>query len=236
MSQTIASTSPSASRVRRRVSLAVAFAVACAAAAAIALGGGSSSGGLGPAAAIADAAQQTAQVASGVAQATITAGDRTQSTVVRFDGDDAEVAFDQVDAEGDTVQRVIRAVDGRGYEQVDGGAWRALDSQAEGDLLQSLRADIGNGGLVDAVRSASGVTQDGDVYRAQFDGGLALDNTLLGLTTGAPLAEGTEVEVVAGEDGLLRRVTIRSTGVQRTVTYSELGAPQDITAPDVAAP
>jgi hypothetical protein len=234
MSKNIDSINVSSQRPRPRVVLVVAFVAACAAAAAIALSGGLPGGGLGPGAALADAAEQTASVASGVAKATITAGDQKQETIVRFDGDDAEVTFDEFDADGEVLHRVIRSVGGQAYEQVDGGEWRALDSGG-GNVFDVLHADIADSGLADAVRSASNVTRDGDVYRAQLEDGHEVQNGLLGLTSNTELADDVGVEVVAGEDGLIRRVTIEAGQITRTVTYTELGEPQDIAAPEIPA-
>lgn len=208
---------------RRIVALVAAAAVATAAALILALGGTSSSGtGLG--AELASAAGNTSAVSSGVARAVIASGGQTQETVVRFDG--ANLDFSGAG-------QATRVVDGRGFVRGADGAWTEMEQSAETNAEDVTKADIVDTGIADLVRDAEGAVQDGNVFRARVgaDQLAGVENALLGLGEGTALAEGAVIEVeVAGD--LIRRVSIASGDVVRSVTYTDLNEPQEIVVPE----
>jgi hypothetical protein len=219
-------------RVRRRLTLAGGLGVACALAAVVALGAGSGTGGLGPADALAQAAEKTAAVTSGVARTLIVAPDGAQvETVIRFDGEDAEATVNQRDAGGTTDELARRVVDGVRYERGQDGSWNVVKGDGSHDA-DSVRAEIGNRALYDLVRAATDVTRDGDVYKAQVPAKAlrGLENVPLGLGEVAP-AEEVPVEITAA-NGLITSVSIDSQLGRYTVAYSKLGEPQSIAAPE----
>jgi hypothetical protein len=220
----------SITRTRRRPLALAAVALATAGGAiAVALSGGST---LGPAEALAQAAEQTAQVTSGVVHTRIeVAGGPTANVVARFDGDDVDVVYDQPTEDGGLQQKAVRAVDGSAFQRTGDEPWRPVEA-SPGATVAELRSDIADEELFDAVRGASGVTQDGDILRARVDPALlaGVHNDLLGLGD-APLADDVTVDVEASTDGLIRSIRFAGDGVVRTVTYSELGQPQVIEAP-----
>jgi hypothetical protein len=226
---------PAATPSRRRALLLAGLLAACIAAAAIALAAGSSGGGLGPADALAEAAEGTAAVDSGVMSTSIATADGTSlSYVVRFDGADGDAVIERRNAGGDVETTSLRLVDGMAYERGESGTWSARKAAA-GESTDELRAEISNRILVDLARSADGVTRDGDVFRARLTAAdlIGLESSPLALGGGAS-PEGAEVEVTAGDDGLLRRVSFKTGDSTHTTTYSELGRPQAVTAPEVA--
>jgi hypothetical protein len=220
-------------RRRRVLATAGGLAAACALAAAVALGGGPGApAGLGPADALAQAARQTAAATSGVATTRIESGAVRLDIVLRFDGDDAEATIDQRDAGGAVEHRVLRLVDGVRYERLDDGAWRRLAGEG-GDDVAAVRAQIGNRAVVELARAAADVVRDGDAYRATLAAqALAgIEDAPLGLGEGIS-PEAAPIEITAGDDGLIRRVSVDTGSSRHTVSYSELGTPQAIAAPE----
>lgn len=208
---------------RRFVTLVAAAAVATAVALILALSGSSSDGG-GFGAELADAADSTAAVSSGVARAVVAAGGRTQESLVRFDGPNLEL---------EAAGQAVRVVDDQGFTRAADGTWTEVAESAATSADDVTKADILDTKIIDVVRAAEGAVQDGNVYRARVGSGqnVSIDNALLGLGEGSQLAEGSIIEVeVAGE--LIRRVSVASGDVVRSVTYSELNQPQEITAPE----
>lgn len=215
----------------RRLSVAAAL-VALGAAAVVLFAGGSSTGGLGPAAALAQAAQQTADASSGVARTVVAAPDGAMLTIVtRFAGSNGETTMETRAADGRTETRAARLVDGIRYERVGDEPWAEVPADAPG--VAAVQAEISNRGLVDLVQAASTVIQSGDTYTATVPASdlAGLDGVPLGISE-APIAEGAPVQIeVAG--GLVRSITVDTQAGSQQVTYSELGQPQAITAPAV---
>lgn len=211
--------------------------------AAVAFVGGSST--LSATDALAQAVSRTAGFDSGVvryhSEGSTPAGYRLDVTQeVRFAGGDVElVQRGEETLPSGTQERSdisYRDVAGRHWMRNDGqkGPWRLLEAAASprDTLAERTRAEVGNRALVELVRTASDVRQDGSTFRATLDGAAvrALPTVPFDLDR-APAAAQIDIEIAVAEDGTVARVSVRSPGITRTVEYTELGAPQNITEP-----
>lgn len=228
---------PAAPARRRRGLLIATGGTATAAIAAVAIlagGGGGGGAGLGPASALADAASSTSHFNSGVVTTHTVAdnqGTLDATETLRFSGTDADVvihAVGQVEGqEAGTRDIEVRAVGGKRYERTDGGDWTASDLPDGVSLGDAVAGD----GLVNLVKTAQGVTQNGNTFHATVDGEAlnAVSTTPLGDADTNQGPVGVTVELA--DDGSVHKLQIDTAGVSRSIEFSQMGAPQSITAP-----
>jgi len=244
-----ATTTSRPARRPRLLAGAMGTSVAAIAAVALLTGGGST---LTATQALAQAVNRTAAFESGVIRyhneiQDDESGYRLDATQqVRFSGTDMEI----VQRGGEILpsgtherhDSTARQVDGHQWVRSDdpAGQWRLLGAVATDatPLADRVRAEVGNRALVELVKAASDVRQDGSTFRATVDANAlrALPTVPFDLDQG-PATAPIDVEVSLSADGTIRRLVIRtpdssgSTHVERAVEYSDLGVAQTIVAP-----
>lgn len=126
----------------------------------------------------------------------------------------------------------LRLVDGRAWIRTPGGAWETLSDARRDALADEARAIAGDRSLAALVRSAHGVTQDGDTFRATVDGAAirALENPPFGLAEMRDL-DRVAITMTLAPDETIAELVVAYGDVTRTITYEDLGVPQDIPAP-----
>ena len=209
-------------------------------------------GGAGPApdaqAQLVSAAERTAAFASGRvtldASFTDPATDRMLRSVdaTRFEGDDVASRF-QTDLRGLSrdgaahhAEGEYRLVGGQGYLSTHRGRWQRI-APAVGMGEQRFRTQLDAAEiLVGLARDAPGVTSEttgdtttfhADVPAEEIPGVFGYDWRATGERPDRPV----RLEVLTGNGGPVRRLTLREPGRHVDVTFDGLGAPQGITAP-----
>lgn len=234
-----------ATRAPRRglaVPVAGAAAVATAAAVGVVVLGGSAP--LGPGEALARAATRTAAFDSGVItyslQGSGNAYVASGTQRVRFDGDDFEIVQKLTEklpsGSTETHDITIRQVNGHEWIRKDDGdaRWDMIGNTPAGVHGHGMiaQADVDNQPLIELVKKASDVRQEGSTFRATVSGAAlaALPSAPFAMDRG-PVPGDVAVAVTLTDDGTIGRLEIALPGSTRVAEYSELGVPQQIEEP-----
>ena len=190
-------------------------------------------------AAIASAAERTAEFASGHVAWHLQTQEGEVSTDIRFDGADSAVVLDRrIQAADGTSQRASlesREVGGRIYE-LRNHAWQDVRSASSDMPSSSLATLVPGDGLVELLAATTEITRSGDTFEGtlplrQLESQLpAAYLAVLGSPNGS-LDEVATLTARTSDAGLLSRLEFRTTSSTLTVEYSELGTPQQISRP-----